>query len=60
MLVGVDGFKCWVIQMTFIFNLSVTKIRMLRWMCVKTKHTNLKEDYIRGNIQVASFEDNVT
>ncbi len=37
--------------------MSVAEMRMLRWMCGKTRKDRIRNDYIRNKTGVASIED---
>lgn len=47
------GTKCWTVNNQHENKVSVTEMRMLRWMCSKSKRDKIRNDNIRESVGVA-------
>jgi len=47
------GIECWAVKKQHENKLSVTKMRMLRWICGKTRWDKIRNDSIRDRVGVA-------
>ena len=52
----VDGAKCWPIKKSHVQRMRVAEIRMIRWICGHTRLDKIRNEVIRGKIEVASME----
>jgi len=50
------GTKCWAIKRHHAQKMSVTEMRMLRWMCGNTQRDKVRNEDIRTKIGVTSIE----
>ena len=53
------GTKCWVTKKQQVIKMSVAEMRMLRWMCGKTRNDRIRNVNIRDMVGVALIEDNI-
>ena len=51
------GAECWAANKQQVHKMSVAEMRMLRWMCGKTRKDKIKNEFIRGNLGVAPIGD---
>ena len=51
------GIKCWVVKRQHVTEMSVAEMRMLRWICVKTRNHIIRNASISGIIEFAPIED---
>ena len=51
------GTECWAADRKIEQSMSVTEMRMLRWMSGVTSEDRIKNKYVRGSIGVASIVD---
>ena len=51
------GTECWTSKKQHTQKISIVEMRMLRWMCGKTRMNKVKNKYIRNLIGIASIED---
>ena len=51
------GIECWAIKKQHISKMSVAEMRMLRWMCGKTRKDRIRNEHIREMVRVAPIED---
>lgn len=49
--------KCWVVKVTEESRLHVTKMQILRWICVTTIMDKIRNKYIRGSLKGESTSD---
>ena len=47
------GTECWAVKSQYETQVSVAKMRMLRWMSGKTRHDRIVKDTIRERVGVA-------
>ena len=53
------GAECWATKKQHVHKMSVTEMRMLRWMCGKTRKDKVRNEHIRGLVGVAPIEDKI-
>ncbi|WP_375619007.1 hypothetical protein, partial [Bartonella sp. AC134YNZD] len=53
------GTECWVIKTQQTNKMKVAEMRMLRWMCGKTRKDRIRNEKIREMVQVAPIEDKI-
>ena len=53
------GVGCWPIKNQHISKMSITKMRMLRWMCGKTKNNRIRNERFRVHLRVALIDDKI-
>ncbi|XP_070012486.1 uncharacterized protein LOC142162397 [Nicotiana tabacum] len=51
------GAECWPIKKSHVQKMSVTEMRVLRWMCGHTRKDKIRNETIKDNVGVASVED---
>ena len=51
------GIECWAVDREIELRMSVSEMRMLIWMSGVTREDRIRNEYIRGNIGVASIVD---
>ena len=51
------GTECWTIKKQHTHKISVAEMRMLRWMCGKTRINKIRNENIRSLVGVAPIED---
>jgi len=51
------GSKCWAVDKKIEQRISVTEMRMLRWMNGVTREDRIRNKYVRGSIGVVSIVD---
>ena len=51
------GTECWAIKKQHTHKISVAEMRMLRWMCGKTRMDKVRNEDIRSLVGVAPIED---
>ena len=51
------GAKCWPTKIRYVQQLSVAKMRMLRWICGYTRMDRVRNNDIRDRLEVASIEE---
>ena len=51
------GSECWATKKQHIDKMHVAEMRMLRWMCGKTRKDRVRNDHIREMVGVAPIED---
>ena len=51
------GTECWTIKKQHTQKISVAEMRMLRWMCGKTRMDKVRNEDIRSLVGVAPIED---
>lgn len=51
------GTECWAIKKQHISKMSVAEMRMLRWMCGKTRKDRIRNECIRETVGVTQIED---
>ncbi|GMP94361.1 hypothetical protein CsSME_00043841 [Camellia sinensis var. sinensis] len=51
------GTECWATKKQHVDKMSVAEMRMLRWMCGKTKQDRIRNECIREWVGVAPIED---
>ena len=49
--------ECWPTKRRYVQQLSVAKMRMLRWICGHTRMNRVRNDDIRGRLGVAPIEE---
>lgn len=52
--------KCWVVGRKVEQRMSIIKMKILRWMNGVTRENKLRNEYIRGNIVIASIVNKMT
>ena len=53
------GTECWAVKKQYESKMNVTEIRMLRWMCGKTRSDKVRNEQIRKMIKVALIEEKI-
>ena len=53
------GTECWANKKQHIHKISVVEMRMLRWMCSKTRMDKVRNEDIRRLVEIASIEDKI-
>ncbi|XVF73167.1 hypothetical protein PTKIN_Ptkin12aG0179600 [Pterospermum kingtungense] len=51
------GSECWAVKRQDEHKMSVAEMRMLRWMCGKTRKDRVRNETIRADLKVASIDD---
>ncbi|VFQ73641.1 unnamed protein product [Cuscuta campestris] len=51
------GVECWAVKKTHVRRLHAAEIRMLRWMCGKTRLDRISNEVIRRQVSMAPVED---
>ena len=51
------GTECWATKKQHVDKMSVAEMRMLRWMCGKTRQDRIRNECIREWVGVAPIED---
>ena len=51
------GTECWAIKRQHAQKMSVTEMRMLRWMCSNTRRDKVRNEDIRTKIGVSSIKE---
>ena len=51
------GTECWAIKKQHTHKISVTEMRILKWMCGKSRMDKVRNEDIRSLVGVASIED---
>lgn len=51
------GTECWAARQQHLHKVSVAEMRMLRWMCGKTRKDRIRNENIRERVGVAPIED---
>ena len=51
------GTECWAVKKQYKSKMNVAKMRMLRWMCGKTRRDRIRNERIRKMIEVAPIEE---
>ncbi|VFQ70297.1 unnamed protein product [Cuscuta campestris] len=55
--ITVIGGKCWAVKKTHVRRLHAAEMRMLRWMCGKTRLDRISNEVIRRQVGMAPVED---
>ena len=50
------GTECWAVKKQYVSKMNVTEIRMLRWMCGKTRRDKVRRKPIHKMIEVAPIK----
>ena len=50
------GTKCWAVKKQYASKMNVAEIRMLRWMCGKTRRDKIRNEQIFKMIEVTPIE----
>ena len=53
------GAKCWPIKMCHIQRMRAVEMRMTRWMCGHSRFDKIRNEVIRGKIEVKSIEHKI-
>ena len=53
------GAECWATKKHHVQKMSVTEMRMIRWMCGKTRKDKMRNEHIRGLVGVAPIQDKI-
>jgi Reverse transcriptase (RNA-dependent DNA polymerase). len=51
------GTECWATKKQHVQKMSVAEMRMLRWMCGKTRKDKIRNEHIRRLVEVAPIQD---
>ena len=51
------GTVCWAVKKQYVSKMNVAEMRMLRWMCGKTRRVKVRNERIRKMIEVAPIEE---
>ncbi|VFQ72301.1 unnamed protein product [Cuscuta campestris] len=51
------GAECWAVKKTHVRRLHAAEMRMLRWMCGKTRLDRISNEVIRRQVGMAPVED---
>src|SRR4029450_2942072 len=51
------GTECWAARQQHLHKVNVAEMRMLRWMCGKTRKDRIRNEHIRERVGVAPIED---
>ena len=51
------GTECWAVKKQYVSKMNVAEMRMLRWMCGKTRRHKVRNERIRKMIEVAPIEE---
>ena len=51
------GTECWAVKKQYVSKMNVAEMRMLRWMCGKTRRDKIMNEQIRKMIEVATIEE---
>ena len=54
MLYGTEG---WAVKKHYVSKMNVAEMRMLRWMCGKTRRDKIRNEQIRKMIEIAPIEE---
>lgn len=49
--------KCWTIKQVQGYKMSMTEMKILRWMCHKTRRDMMTSEYVIESLRVPSIED---
>ena len=50
------GIECWAVKKQYVSKMNVAEMRMIRWMCGKTRRNKVRNERIRKMIAVAPIE----
>ena len=53
------GTECWTIKKKHVQQMNVAEMRMLRWMCHKTRKDRIRNDYFRNHLGIAPIEEKI-
>ena len=53
------GAKCWPIKKQHMHKMDVADMRMLRWMCGKTRKDKIKNECFREHLGITTIEDKI-
>ena len=53
------GAKCWPIKKQHMHEMDVGEMRILRWMCGKTRKDKIRNERFREHLEVASIVDKI-
>ena len=53
------GTECWATNREHTHKMSVTEMRMLRWMCGKTRKDKIRNERIRGFLGITPIDDKI-
>ena len=51
------GTECWPVKKQYVSKMYVAEMRMLRWMCGKTRRDKIRNERIHKMIEVAPIEE---
>jgi len=51
--------ECWPIKKSHVQRMRVAEMRMICWMCGYTRFDRIRNEMIKGKIEVASIEDKI-
>ena len=51
------GTECWAFKKQYVTKMNIAEMRMLRWMCGKTRRDKIRNERIRKMIEVATIEE---
>ena len=51
------GIECWAVKKQFVSKMNVDEMKMLRWVCGKTKRDKIRNKRIHNMIEVAPIEE---
>ena len=51
------GTKCWAVKKQYVSKMNIAEMRMLRWMCDKTRRDEIRNEQIRNMIEVTPIEE---
>ena len=49
------GAECWPIKKEYMHKMDVAEMRMLRWMCGKTRKDKIRNEYFREHLRIATI-----
>ena len=53
------GTECWAVKKQYVSKMNVAEMRILRWMCGKTRRDKVRNERIRKMIEVAPIEEKI-
>ena len=53
------GVECWPIKKQYMHKIDIVEIRILNWMCGKTRNARIRNEYFLEHLRIAAIRDKI-